>query len=343
MPADTALQIPDTRTLKQKLEQKILNYYQTIWQDAYIKGDTYKKWLENFDDDNDDIQEQQHLQMLYLLSKFMYFGHLQIRELLRALFRDLVKYPIIEQIRRSNKNSLDMDYINHQFREELNKTRLLGVGNPSESGIHLLYYLRQEWNLEKDLFIDRSEMLTMKEKSKQSENENQETHQAERQRYWISERKYPEVKRYIFIDDFCGSGSQVIKYLTNHLKNFKTEYPDIEISYLVLFGTEQGIQKVKEAKIFDRVEAVTTLDKTFKAFDWESRYFKNVPDDIDRNKAHNIAIQYGKQIHKEAPIGHEEGQLLIGFFHNTPDNTLPIFWAENEDWQPVFKRYGKNY
>ena len=37
------------------------------------------------------------------------------------------------------------------------------------------------------------------------------------------------------------------------------------------------------------------------------------------------------------------GQLLIGFHHNVPDNTLPILWFDspNADWRPIFRRYPK--
>ena len=43
-------------------------------------------------------------------------------------------------------------------------------------------------------------------------------------------------------------------------------------------------------------------------------------------------------------LGFKDCQLLLGFNHNTPDNTLPIFWYDekNYNWYPIFKRYKKN-
>lgn len=31
--------------------------------------------------------------------------------------------------------------------------------------------------------------------------------------------------------------------------------------------------------------------------------------------------------------------------HNTPDNTLPIIWFDEDKsmWTPIFRRYNKNY
>ena len=41
----------------------------------------------------------------------MYFGSREIRELLGALYRDLVKYPIVASIRKANRNTRDIDLL----------------------------------------------------------------------------------------------------------------------------------------------------------------------------------------------------------------------------------------
>jgi hypothetical protein len=51
--------------------------------------------------------------------------------------------------------------------------------------------------------------------------------------------------------------------------------------------------------------------------------------------------KYGKKLYKNHMLGYKDSQLLLGLEHNTPNNTLPIFWSE-EEWSPIFKRYGKN-
>ena len=55
---------------------------------------------------------------------------------------------------------------------------------------------------------------------------------------------------------------------------------------------------------------------------------------------------YGSSLVPGDPFGYDNGQLLIGFHHNTPDNTLPIFWYDEPggtSWTPIFKRYPKYY
>ena len=46
---------------------------------------------------------------------------------------------------------------------------------------------------------------------------------------------------------------------------------------------------------------------------------------------------------KSHPLGFADGQHLFGFYYNTPDNTLPIFWCKSPNWSPAFVRYGKVY
>ena len=75
----------------------------------------------------------------------MYFGIREMRELLKALYRDIYKYPIVERLRQSQADSLNCEHLKTLFEAERRQTRFLGVGNPSESGTHLLSRLRNSW------------------------------------------------------------------------------------------------------------------------------------------------------------------------------------------------------
>ena len=54
-----------------------------------------------------------------------------------------------------------------------------------------------------------------------------------------------------------------------------------------------------------------------------------------------MATHYGSTIRSKSPLGYSGGQFLFGFFYNVPDNTLPIFWVEDEKWKPILPRYDK--
>lgn len=325
----------DTLPIYDKLLKKIYAYYQTIWKDKW-KEQLDQEWLSNFSHTDSAITEKEKLNMLYLLSKFMYFGNTELRQLLISLFRDLYKYPIIAQIRKANADTLDLSKINTEFNKELAKTRFLGVGNPSESGVHLLYYFRQECGLSKEYFINTSDIFAISQIEDKDE-------KGEARTYLKSELNHNTVKRYVFIDDFCGSGQQATKYLKKLAENMKFEDPEIEIKYLLLFSTQKGLEEVRKIKALDVVEAIFTIDDTFKAFSKDSRYFAMTLDkDIDKNFAMTTATKYGTPLFNP-PLGHGDCQLLFGLFHNTPDNTLPIFWSEDYNWKAIFKRYNKIY
>ena len=163
--------------------------------------------------------------------------------------------------------------------------------------------------------------------------------------YLKSEINDKKIKRYIFIDDFCGSGSQAKMYLKQIVENIKFENNAIEVNYFTLFGTESGICNVRNLSVFNRVESVFTLDETFMAFSDSSRYYKQIPPSdgiIDKEFSKSVAIEYGKNLF-DPPLGYGNCQLLLGFFHNTPDNSLPIFWSDENNWKSIFFRYNKIY
>ena len=318
-----------------KLKNKIHTYFQTIWKEKWREG-IDQEWLSNFSHLDEEMLEKEKVNMLYLLSKFMYFGNIELRQLLISLFRDLYKYPTVAKIRKANDDTIDNIFIQDEFKKELALTRFLGVGNPSESGVHMLYYFRQECKLSKECFINTSDIFSTTKIDETLPDTSSRT-------YLKSEITNPDVKKYVFIDDFCGSGSQATQYLSNIVRNIKHENSEIEVDYLMLFGTEKGIKNVRDLNLFNLVEAVFTIDESFKTFSEESRYFKVLPDElINKEFSKNTAEKYGQSLFNP-PLGFCDCQLLLGLFHNTPDNSLPVFWSERNNWKPIFKRYHKIY
>jgi hypothetical protein len=93
----------------------------------------------------------------------------------------------------------------------------------------------------------------------------------------------------------------------------------------------------------------TNSTQAIGALSTDSRYFKTTDyPDIDPGIACRVAKEYGELIgfHADDACGYKDSQMLMGFHHNTPDNTLPIMWADNtavggSNWAPIFKRYPK--
>lgn len=315
-------------SLAQSLMTKIKTLNEKVWE-GRAREPAIMAWLDNFaDSSTSGLDERTHA--LFLLSNFMYFGDREIRELLKALYRDLYRYPIIESIRRTNNDTLDSEIIDPLFKAKLGATRFLGVGNPSESGCHLLYYFRQENSLSRNLFIH--------------------THQIFKRNigFGLQELREPAITRYIFIDDFCGSGKQGVEYSREIVGEIKRLNAGAIVEYYVLFATTKGMDRVRNETDFDSAKAIYELDSSFKSFSSDSRCFiPPLQENIDRTFCEQMCTSYGKKLVIEArhALGFEDSQLLIGFHHNTPDNTLPIIWFDEPSvvpWTPIFRRYPKS-
>jgi hypothetical protein len=301
------------------LDRKIKVLHNTAWRDKWQwESDQYSKWLGNFS------EGEEQLIAMYMLSKFMYFDNETIRELMVRIYEDLYKRPIVYEIRKNNGETKDMDFIESEFEKIRAKTRFLSIGNPSESSAHLLYFFRQENYLKRDLFIGPHELFV--------HNENGEIITAK--------LAIDGIDRIVVLDDFCGSGNQATRFNNEFVKFIKEKNRDIHISYFALFAIEEGLEKVDNLS-FDVAKSVFVLDKSYKCFSDESRFFDDENASL-KEACKLMCEKYGKQISK-IPMGYNDCQMLLGFHHNTPNNTLPIFWKEKDGWVPMFKRFAKLY
>lgn len=304
-----------------ELLSKIKTLRAVAWE-GHADDHAVKAWLDNFDNDDE------KLHALHLLSRFVYFSSVQVRQLLKSLYRDKFKIAIVNEIRKSLGDSTDLDQIQGIYNQKLNRTRFMGVGNPAESGCHLLYYFRQENNLSKQHFLNTHEIFSRDQSA------------------GTQVLKVPEIERYVFVDDFCGSGQQGVSYSKDLVEDIRSQNPDAEVYYLVLLGQVEGLNHIRSEANFTKVEAVYELDPSFKCFNDDSRHFRNCPSDITSTESKRIAHDYGLKICPHHPLGYEGSELLLGFHHNTPDNTLPMIWSTGNDvypWSPIFKRYPKIY
>jgi hypothetical protein len=311
-----------------EMQAKLKALDETLWE-GRAKWDHVERWLAQFDG-AEDIADEAYLQMLFLASNFMYFGVREIRTLLRSLFRDLYQYKIVDKIRRDNNDTLDLSLINHSFSEQLKRSRFIGVGNPSESGSHMLYYFRQENRLGKEYFINSHQVFST----------------SRRIFSHVSKIKDPTIEHYIFIDDLCGSGAQATEYCETIVRPLKRMNPKAKVCYYTLFATSFGLNEIRKLRWFDQVGCVVELDDSFKCFSDISRIYKNARAPFDKNKGKAISLRHGSRLQAKNPLGWRDGQLLLGFFHNTPDNSLPIIWFDDPEglaWTPLFRRFPKQY
>jgi hypothetical protein len=318
------------RETREKLLKRILVLNERVWE-RKLSQSLIDEWLSNFTGRLADV-EVERLHALFWLSQFMYFGSKEIRVLLKALYRDLYFCPMVQEVRMGLPGSHTDAELDAAVVEELKHTRFFGVGNPSESGIHLLYYFRQENLLAKDHFMDAVQVFT-------------------RSGSGGLELRKPELRRYVFLDDICGSGDTARTYSKAILEGILSLDPTAKISYYSLFASTEGIEVVRNETLFGkRSGAVYELDPTYRCLSPDSRYFatKEYPE-ISPELARAIITYYGDSLDPAYARGYKDSQLLLGFHHNTPDNTVGVVWQDHlvhdtlQVWNPIFKRYPKIY
>lgn len=307
--------------------QKILNLNQYAW-DNDKTWDEIEKWLENFQGVFVCSFEQRHkekLLALHLLSNFNYFSQDLVRQMLKSCYEDLLIIPLKQKIRRKYNDTLDVTLILEELSDELSKTKFIGAGNPSESGTHLLYFFRQMNELNTSNFCDFHESFV------EDQNGN------------IILRD-TTTKRFVFFDDLVASGDQLNKFTVKRVQKIRKSHPELEIHFMSMFATAKALKKINSPEAFDgKAKSLFILDESYKIFGKRSRYFKKGKNKISKNKLKNFNGTYSRMLvgcerHKH---GYNDSQLMIGFSYNTPDNSLPIFWKENDNFIPVFKRYKK--
>lgn len=315
--------------LSERLRVQVKRMLESVWERRADLKDV-DDWLGQFDPGEEGGGER--LQAFFLLSQFMYFGSFEVRALLKALYRDHFRYPIVAGIRRANADTTDLALISSAYHAELAVTRFVGLGNPSESSSHLLYYFRQENGLPKDLFVGPADIF----------------HFAAADDGFVQVLRDETIRNYVLIDDLCGSGRQVEGYSANIAAPLRRAAAksgfEVRISYIALFATSGGIAHVQDLGQFDGVDCVVELDPSFRCFADTSRYYANERAPISRAAAEAMCRRHGARLSPDHPLGFEDGQLLLAFSHNTPDNTLPIFSSDDPRgtaWKPLFKRYDK--
>ncbi len=300
---------------------KVKTLNELMWE-GRAPGSDVEHWLSQFAT-SPEVGHGEQLHALFLLSHFSYFNANLMRVLLHALYRDFVQYPIIARLRKRHGHTLDWTYLEPRYERALKKVRFIGIGNPSESGTHLLYYFRQENQLSTQLFVQPHELF---------------------ERNTVAPHLIERVTHLIFLDDFCGSGTQAKRYSKQLLTRIREFDEKIQLSYFPLFATTDGIREVRTKTLFTTVETLCEIDNSFRALDADSRYFREFHDSISREFAADMCHQYGTLLEPKHPLGFGGCQLLLGFAHNIPNNTLPIFWSEgqpNKSWTPIFRRYTK--
>jgi len=144
----------------------------------------------------------------------------------------------------------------------------------------------------------------------------------------------------ILIDDFVGTGDQFIEFYNKYILSLESKFPDSHIIYAPLGACEVGIKNINDHS--DRIllcnsELIQSQNKFFTGM---ALRYDGVSDEFicamkDTYKKFMMRIGHEKLRNL---FGYGDLELTFSYAHGTPNATLPIFWAANNDYQPIFSR-----
>ena len=153
-----------------------------------------------------------------------------------------------------------------------------------------------------------------------------------------------QIKAIVFVDDIIASGDSAVESLNelNEMCGKLICEKQVTVFVSAICGLGTGIDKLRDAiklvpfNAEDNVgDFLTDTDRCF------SDQFPAFSSPEVRNRARQIAWEYGKKLEKNHPLGYQDSQILVVFHDNCPNNTLPILWKEPKGkpkWSPLFKR-----
>jgi hypothetical protein len=144
----------------------------------------------------------------------------------------------------------------------------------------------------------------------------------------------------ILVDDFCGSGSQFSEFVElTDFKEVMASRPHCRVLYITVAAHASGIANV--IKEFPRVKFIPG-----EILGPEHSFFTGSV--LDRIKIDGIANRLKNDYDKIANdvglgggIGHygfDSQGLTYAFEHGTPNNSLPIYWYQNDSWTSLVNR-----
>lgn len=298
------------------LKRQILQTSIVAWK-HHITTSSLERWLNNFTGAalGDRIAEQAIA--AWLLMNFTYYTDAEVQELCRIIYRKYIHKKLQEDFYQKSS-----DDIKTKIQRILVRTIFVPLGNPSESGALILYNFRTANTLPKEIF-------------NQPKDWNQK----------LSDGTYDDI---VLIDDVTLSGSQAIEYVRT------LTLDRVHATLMTFFATPSAIEKLAKDTPFVTPLYVNLLDSRTNLFSEESFVFSNHDCLNLKDLTFQLCNYYGREIvnkelsvaekyMKRYPLGFANGQHMFGFYYNTPDNTLPIFWCESPNWNPAFVRYRKIY
>jgi hypothetical protein len=140
-------------------------------------------------------------------------------------------------------------------------------------------------------------------------------------------RKLTAEDNVVFVDDFSGTGNQVVRMWDTIQEVAAAE---ARFYLIVTAATRMAVDRIA-AETGLRLISGTTLECGDNVFDAACGHFSDAEQ--------RTIEQYGRRADRQRPKGYGDCGLLFVLCHKTPNNTVPILHANHARWRGLFPRY----
>jgi len=252
----------------------------------------------------------------------LYYSENNLVELLRdGIYNKIIGQEIKAELLSKNNIHIPHSETEAEVIKRLKKTLFvpLSVSNkPSESGNAIIRYLNSK------LGIASSNTYFY---------------------YNINLDNLSSYEKIIVVDDCLGSGNQIKNFWNYNpeVQKLKEKAMEAGVSfyYLLLIGNEDALSslQINGDLLGLRVIMCDRLQQENRVFNLSNTIWNGDNEELQ------AAITYFDKVESifSVPrLGYGKLDFAVFIHNSTPDWSLPIFWTENSDWKPLFKRKNSN-
>ena len=145
----------------------------------------------------------------------------------------------------------------------------------------------------------------------------------------IPEREWALIENIVIIDDCCGTGGSLEKFI----KLSKRDFSGKTIYYLVLHALEAAKERItKVEEKYNLCIHLVSINTRKLATQIVS------PDNAEDIRGQLFTASKKMFIDEDYILGKDNSEGLMAFYNNTPNNTNGLFWCPSDRNNPIFPR-----
>ena len=145
------------------------------------------------------------------------------------------------------------------------------------------------------------------------------------------------------IDDFAATGTSLVKGLHAACAEYEEDlapfFEEGRILCYILYALPEALEVIRKEFPKLEVNCAKCFGDEIRALSPHANIFD---DEAERYFVEEMAVQLGRELVSQVPLGFGDMGLLVSFYNTIPNNTLPIFWSAGnvaeKPWTPLFPR-----